>query len=311
MKTVLFHRRFKKFQGGHLKAYHYFTHVLSSPDWDAKVRFTENSVWDESNPWRAHPKNVLAADERCRPDILFLGGRDWERIPSEWVETPPAPVVNLIQHVRHGFENDPRRPHLRHYATRICCSQQVADSIREAGANGPIHVNEYGLDPSEFPKPLPVDAKDIDVLIVAIKDPALGRRLRRRLWWPGRRIQLLQEPALRSTFIGLMNRARVTLHIPHRTEGFYIPALEGMALDSVTVCPDCIGNRDFCLPDQNAFRPAYDFNAIRAATEEALSLSEAEASPLLASARETFARHDLARERSRFLEILDETGPRS
>ncbi len=308
MKTVLFHRRFKKFQGGHLKAYHYFTHVLSSPAWTARVRFTESSIFDESNPWRAHPGNILGADESCEPDVLFLGGRDWERIPPDWVEKPPAPVINLIQHVRHGFPDDPRRPHLRHYATRICCSQQVADSIREAGANGPVFVNEYGLDPGEFPAPIPFEAKDLDVLIVAIKDPALGRRLRRRLWRPGRRVQLLQEPALRSDFIGLMNRARVTVHIPHETEGFYIPALESMALDTITVCPDCIGNRDFCLPGENAFRPAFDLGAIRAASEEALALSTRQAAPLLAAARETFARHDITRERGRFLDILEDVG---
>ena len=40
MKTVLFHREFLRFQGGHLKVWQYFNHVRSSPDHRAVVRFT-------------------------------------------------------------------------------------------------------------------------------------------------------------------------------------------------------------------------------------------------------------------------------
>ena len=45
-------------------------------------------------------------------------------------------------------------------------------------------------------------------------------------------------------------------------EGFYLPALEAMALGSLVICPDCIGNRSFCLPGRNCFRPNYDLNSV-------------------------------------------------
>ena len=51
MKTVLFHRNYQRFQGGHLKVFHYFEHVRSSSSYNARIRFSSNSVWDASNPW--------------------------------------------------------------------------------------------------------------------------------------------------------------------------------------------------------------------------------------------------------------------
>jgi len=40
-------------------------------------------------------------------------------------------------------------------------------------------------------------------------------------------------------------------------EGFYLPALEGMAVGTLVIFPDCIGNRSFCLSGYNCFRPDY------------------------------------------------------
>jgi hypothetical protein len=307
MRTVLFYRNFKKFQGGHLKVFHYFNHVMSAPDHRAVVRFSKESVWDARNPWREVRSHVLEPEAPCNPDILFLGGTDWRNLSEAERESPPAPVINLIQHVRHGFPDDPRRPFLRHRAIRICNSEQTAESIRSTGkVNGPIFTIPYGLDPTEFPAPIPPAEKDLDFLIVAIKQPALGRRLRRRLWRPRRRIRLLAEPVLRAEFLELVNRTRVTIFLPHETEGFYIPALEGMALDTIVVCPDCIGNRSFCLPARNCLRPPFGSREIRAAAEAALRLAPAEADAITSAARETFARHDLSRERRKFLEILSD-----
>jgi glycosyltransferase involved in cell wall biosynthesis len=307
MKTVLFHRNFRKFQGGHLKVFHYFQHVLAAPGWNARVRFSPESAWDERNPWRDYRPKVLDPGEACSPDALFLGGTDWRNVPEAERDASPVPILNFIQHVRHGFDGDPRRPFLRHRALRICCSEEAAESIRRTGeVNGPIFVIPYGLDPGEMPQPIPFADKDVDLLIVAIKQPALGRRLRWRLWRPRRRVVLLSQPILRRDFLRLVNRARVTLFLPHETEGFYIPALEGMALDTLVVCPDCVGNRSFCLPERNCFRPEFSPRAMRDAVETALRLSPAQAAPLVAGARETFSAHDLAGERRRFHAILAE-----
>ena len=53
-----------------------------------------------------------------------------------------------------------------------------------------------------------------------------------------------------------MARARVTLYLPNRLEGFYIPALEGMALGTLVVCPDSVGNRSYCRDGENCLDAA-------------------------------------------------------
>jgi glycosyltransferase involved in cell wall biosynthesis len=305
MKEVLFYRTFKKYQGGHLKVWDYFLHVLSSPNHTAKVRFSRDSVWDERNPWRDMRDYTIDPDTPANPDMLLLDGRDWEKLSEEERGSSRIPILNLIQHVRHGFEDNPRYAFLRHRAIRICNSEETAESIRSTGrVNGPIFTIPYGLEVECFPEPIPFSEKDLDFLIVAIKQPRLGRRLKRLLWRPGRRNHLLVDPVLRREFLDLMNRARVSVFLPHETEGFYIPALEGMALDTLVVCPDCVGNRSFCLPDHNCFRPELSTAALRTAAEAARRLAPSEVSTYLANARETFARHDLMRERKDFLEIL-------
>jgi len=48
--TVLFHRDFKSFTGGHLKVWDYFQHVNSSENFNAEISFTPQSNWN-NNPW--------------------------------------------------------------------------------------------------------------------------------------------------------------------------------------------------------------------------------------------------------------------
>jgi glycosyltransferase involved in cell wall biosynthesis len=93
--------------------------------------------------------------------------------------------------------------------------------------------------------------------------------------------------------------------IPNPKEGFYLPAVEGMAAGTLVVCPDCIGNRTYCLDGENSFRPDYDEAAIVAAGERALALEGAALDRMLRAGRETAHVHDLAGERAAFLDILD------
>ncbi len=51
METVVFQRHFERFQGGHLKVFHYFEHVRSSPAHRALIRFSSDSCWGPENPW--------------------------------------------------------------------------------------------------------------------------------------------------------------------------------------------------------------------------------------------------------------------
>ena len=91
--------------------------------------------------------------------------------------------------------------------------------------------------------------------------------------------------------------------LPWREEGFYLPALEGMALGTVVVCPTVFGNRSFCLPEVNCFRPPYEEDALVAAAEAALG-DLPNLDRMLSNGLQTAREHDLSRERQAFLEIL-------
>jgi glycosyltransferase involved in cell wall biosynthesis len=108
----------------------------------------------------------------------------------------------------------------------------------------------------------------------------------------------------REDFLDSMRRARVTLFLPNEEEGFYLPALEGMALGTIVVCPDCVGNRSFTFPGVNAFRPAFRFDDIVQDAETALTLEKPAAEALRRGAAETAHEHTLAVERDRFHQVL-------
>ena len=74
-----------------------------------------------------------------------------------------------------------------------------------------------------------------------------------------------------------------------------------MALGSVVVCPDVIGNRSFCIPSGTAFLPTYTTDEVIGATRTAL---EADHTSYIAAGREMAASHSLIGERERFLGIL-------
>ena len=97
-----------------------------------------------------------------------------------------------------------------------------------------------------------------------------------------------------------MGRARVTVLVPNPKEGFYLPGVEAMAAGTLVVCPDCVGNRSYCMDGENCFRPAYDEEAIVAAAERALREGATPATLICRGGRETARDHDLAARAPRF-----------
>jgi hypothetical protein len=238
------------------------------------------------------------------PDVFFVAGRDWLTLDQHPDAGANIPVVNLVQHVRHADKNSDRFQFLTRKAIRICVSEEVAEALRETGlTQGPLVVIPNGLNLESLPA-FNGAMRDIDVLIVALKQPILGEKLERRLKHPGRRIELLSRPLPRPEFLCRIRGAQTTVFLPNRTEGFYLPALEGMGLGTLVVCPDCVGNRSFCLPGHNAFRPDYEFEALVRAAESALALPAEQVQQILANARRTAQAHSLLRERQAFLDVL-------
>ena len=303
-KLVLFHRNFTGFTGGHLKVWHYFSHVLSSPAHDARIAFTTESKWDNTNPWFPVARQQ-APWEPHKADILFLAGLDWRGLPEEDRPDFPKPIINLIQHPRHADKDSELRGFLRNRAIRICVSEEVAADIQATGeVNGPVLTIPNGIDLSASAQK-PFEERTIDLLICGMKAPELARKLARSIKAPKRKVQCLTEQMPRSEYLARISDARVAVFLPRPVEGFYLPALEGMACGAVVVCPDCEGNRGFCIDGTNCFRPPQDEEEIRAATLRALALSEMEQDEMQEHARKTVQQHSLESERASFLNILE------
>ncbi len=305
MRTVLFHRKYRRFHGGHLKVWHYFNHVLNAPGYDARVLFDANSTWDSSNPWNEARDRVIDSLAGYVPDVLFVAGRDWQRLLGLGLLDRDIPILNLIQHVRHADEWSIQSQYLSSKAIRICVSPEVADAVVAAGSRGPTLIIPNAVEIPEIASTAE-GARPVDLLIAGLKQPVLSARMAKALASPYLAMEVLSDHVPQDAFFDAMRRARVTLFLPNEEEGFYLPALEGMALGTVVVCPDCVGNRSFCLPGVNAFRPDYRFEEIVEATRLALDMPEHERQNLLDNARETSRVHSLAAEREAFGRVLAE-----
>jgi glycosyltransferase involved in cell wall biosynthesis len=303
---VLFFRDFRRFTGGDLKVWDYFNHVRSSPRHDAWIRFSENSVWEDSNPWKEAHEHFVRFGEAFRPDILFVSGVDWRMIERSDRPESPTPIINLIQHVRHADPDDRlgRYRYLSHKAIRICVSPEITSALAQTGrVRGPLFTIPDAVDLDRLASFKHDGPRDIDLLILANKQPELGHHVLRRLR-SGIRAHIVDVRSPRDKVLDLMARAAVTVFVPNPKEGFYLPALEGMTLGTIVVCPDCIGNRSFCIDRVNCFRPPHELEAIVADAREAL-IRKSEMGELIENAARTAARHDLLNERRAFLEVLE------
>lgn len=303
-RTVLFFRDYRQFHGGHLKVRDYFDHVLASTAFTPRIIFSPESVWDRTNPWRNARQYVVESQTTIHPALVFVAGQDWRLLDRHPAATADIPIVNFLQHIRHAEQSSARYDFLRRRAVRICVSDEVADAVRSAGiSQGPIVVIPNGIDLEQLPAN--AATRPVDVLIAAVKQPERGAFLAKRLEASGRRLDLVSTLLPRRAFVERIWRARVTLFLPNEAEGFYLPALEGMALGSLVVCPDCVGNRSFCLPGYNGFRPAYEDDAMLQAVEQALALPDSDAQQMRDRARKMAEAHSLHRERDAFLALLN------
>jgi glycosyltransferase involved in cell wall biosynthesis len=304
LKTVFFYCKLQNFRGSHLKLWDYFGHVLAAPGYTARIAFDKRTRWDETNPWIDAKEHVVEDWRSLHVDVFFVGGRHWvytEQHPDWGRQTP---VINFIQHVHHAERDNIRYQYLTRPAIRICVAEEVGEALRATGlVREPLLVIPNSIDLGDFP--LRENTRgDVDVLIAALKRPDIGHVLYDRLARPGRKVRLLTERLPRSDYLRELQFAKVTVFLPNDTEGFYLPALEGLAAGTLVVCPDCVGNRSFCLPGYNAFRPSFAIDEMVAAAEAALALPVDEAHQLRLHAMETVGRYSLQQERESFHRVL-------
>jgi len=144
------------------------------------------------------------------------------------------------------------------------------------------------------------------VFIDGIKQPELARNLTDVLRRESRSVILCDSPLPRAQYLATMARARVAVTLPHATEGFYLPGLEAMALGCAVVVPDCVGNRAYLDPGNNAPAPALQCDALADAVRQ-LDDSVPYAN-LRDAGMATAARFSLSRERAAFHDLLARTG---
>jgi hypothetical protein len=304
VRTVFLQCHMTEFHGSHLKLWNYFTHVLAAPNFTPRIAFSSRTIWNETNPW-LHAKDYIVDDPYSLPvDVFFLGGRHWafaEKHPNWGHQTP---VINLVQHVNHADPADDRYKYLSRPAIRVCVAPEISEALQATGkVRGPLLVIPNGIDLDDVIAQ-PAEQYAVDILIAALKRPDIGAELEKRLARPGRRVRLLTERLPRADYLRHVRAAMVTVLLPNDTEGFYLPVLEGFAADTLVVCPDCVGNRAFCLPGYNAFRPSFKLDELVESAEAALSLSPGRAAQMRANARATAEQYSLRREREAFHGVL-------
>ncbi|NNC72246.1 MAG: glycosyltransferase family 4 protein [Sphingomonadaceae bacterium] len=299
MRTVQFYRNYQNFTGGHLKVFDYFNHLRLSADYQPKIYVTKGSA--RHHLWAEAPE----LETEFRPesaDLLFIAGMDWHALEDHPDIETRKPVINLIQSVRHADEHDPKFQFLQKRALRICVSNEVADVLTEAGlCNGPIHVIENGIDFGQIPSR---SSFRFDVFIGGIKERQLAGSVAEYLRELGYCVDCQTSRVDRRAFLKRIASAKIAILLPTDAEGFYLPALEAMAIGTPLVCLDCIGNRSFCIDGETCLMPAKSKQAI---TNSAIMLlGELDLAESLSNRASTLCQaYGIDRERKQFLDLLN------
>jgi hypothetical protein len=299
--SVLFRRDYQSFQGGHLKVYDYVNHV-DSADWLSSSIYIDPTS-KKDHLWLNHP-NLVHKYEPLGADILFLAGTDWRALNSFPNIEEDIPVFNLIQGVGHANPSLELYSYLSRKAIRICVSNEVAEAIRETGlCNGPIYTITNCIDLDLIAETKRNAFQAVKVLIAGIKQPVLANELLHRLLARNIKAECLDKRTDRASYLQKINNSYVIVTLPLQSEGFYLPALEAMAMGKPLVCPDCIGNRSFCFDGINCLMPQLNIDSLESAVLSLLTNTDL-ANSLAANALSQSLDHDIHKERSLFLELL-------
>lgn len=296
---LLFYRDYQAFQGGHLKVFDYFTHAQHSethnPFIFVRPGGLEPHLWSGLN-------GLMQAYEPEQADCLFIAGVDWDAL-SDYPEIEERiPVINLVQHLRHADPRDQRYRYLPRKAVRICVSEQVRDALTATGqCNGPIHVIPNGLNLHLLPD-LPCTPL-ADVLIAGLKQPHMAIELCTKLRSHGLSVECLTTALPRREYLERVAAASIIVALPNRSEGFYLPALEAMAMSKAVICPDCVGNRSFCFDELTCLMPSYNVEALEASVLR-VHLDPDLARSLRSAGQAISLKHGLEMEKASFLGIL-------
>ncbi|WP_034157026.1 glycosyltransferase family 4 protein [Sphingomonas sp. ERG5] len=301
---MLFIREVRRPTGGNIKVRDYFGHAAAHPGIDARIWFPSGSDHASNDIWAGLMPERIAAPPDAPPDLnafrfVCVNGKDWSLLPDLPAATE---MIHFVQHP--GYLADPLlRAYLERPARRICTTQALADQIAPV-ANGPIHVVPIGMDPAFLALRRPRKRHRITILGAKQHDFAalLAERLRTLGHAP-----LLLDGAWRphADQAAIILATDILVALPIRAEGFYLPAIEGMAAGCVVICSDVTGNRGHCIAGRTCLQPEFgDLDAHVEAVRRALT-DQPLRSRLLQGGRAMAARHSKAAERRAFHAVLD------
>ena len=320
-KRVWFHRSWTKFNGGtsggQIKVRDAYDHILNSDSFSPQIYFGPETVWFDNpgNVWNDLKGKGAKEFSPSEGDLLFFAGHDWKVLSEKNMKNPPVPVVNIAQ-PRQTMLKDRRRDYLKNPAIRIAKSSIGKKILEEYGVNGPVYYIPDAIDMSLLPKPN--KNPDIDILIVGLKNPRLAKSLKRKLKWhnwlkkKNIKVEIQIPPKLptRQDFLNLLNRCTIAVFLPlddrRGAEGFYLPALEGMAMRKLVICPYAVGNIDFCIDGETCIQPKFKRGSIFKAILQALEMDESEKNSMIEKAYIMSQNHTLEKERESILNLLNE-----
>jgi glycosyltransferase involved in cell wall biosynthesis len=302
---MLFLRDFRGATGGHLKYWDYLEHTKRIPGIEPELYLTPGSLTDMSNPFLT--SGVPIREHLTASDSYFVAGLDWKWLDAAGIDLSGKPVINLVQHVLHADPTDPKFTFLARPALRICVSAPVAEALSATGrVTGPIVTIENGIEIGHVTASLTPSVRS-GVFIAGYKAPDMGRAIAVRLR-QSVEVDLAEAFVPRDDFLRRVARARLCVLLPNAKEGFYLPALEAMALGTPVIVPDCIGNRSFCIDGVTCLAPQFSVSAISQAAMQVHD-SVTLAKDLVQGGYAMAKRHSLDREEEQYtLALLNYLG---
>ena len=261
-KSISFHRQYGAYSGGHQKVCDYIHHTVASGLFAPSLYLANNSAVQTQLFEHIQGLEYSPRYSPERAKVVFLAGMDWQAYQPFF--DPKQVKINLIQHVRHGDKNHPLFAFLQHRAIRLCVSDAVKEAI-EPYANGPCFTIRMGHDIPKLSR-----AKRYDLYILATKQPELGKRLFEWAKSIGLRVLIHDNATEPELVYQAMAESVVVSPLPNKTEGFFLPGIEAMALADWAVVPDCIASREYTLDRANISRCELNAQACEKAIAHAL-----------------------------------------
>ena len=315
-RTIWFYRKFWRLSGGFLKHSHYFEHVHRMPGFVPKITFGMEPANELQNQqrqrlWPAGESGIVPRwKPKCR-DVLFLNQADWSYVDQLELRSLDIPRINIIQGFGHVDKSRKTYQYLARKAIRICVSEEVADAICATGQpTGPVLTIPNGTDVRPFGStgdalPIGYETRRQPITVIGYKSPELAGAFSRQLNSACIEHLLISQFIDRDAFLSLLDDSRIVVCLPREREGFYLPALEAMASGCLVVTVDSVGNRGFCLHEENCLIANRDSEALFRMTKRALTMSGGELGRFHQRAKATAAQHSLETERQKFHVILN------